>query len=91
MSSGKKIVTKIGYFIFERTKLISRNSDILQSGSNGIGSLCQQVSPSAKTKTKTNFEGKTLYRAPISVKMSDSRIFLGFFLSTLYGQSVISP
>ena len=52
-----------------------------------------------ESKTKTNFEGETLYRAPMSVtpsdyrirKISDSRIFFGLLLSTLCGQAVISP
>ena len=38
------------------------------------------------SKTKTNLEGEALYRGPTSVKISDSRIFFGFLLSTLCGQ-----
>ena len=61
---------------FWKDQIFSRNSAIFQSCQNGIGSLYQQVSPSSffDPKTKTNFEGETLYRAPISVTPSDSRI-----------------
>ena len=79
MSSGRKIVTKIGSFPFLRgptrfrkfrctSELLKRHwISIPASFSFGV------LDP----KTKTNFEGETLHRAPTSVKISYFRIFLG--------------
>ena len=79
MSSERKIVTKIGSFPFLRGptrfwKFRHTLESLKRHWISVPASFCCGV---FDPKTKTNFEGETLYRAPTSVKISDSRIFLG--------------
>ena len=79
MSSGRKIVTKIGSFPFlrgpTRFRKFRHTSESLKR--HWISVPASFSFGVFDPKTKTNFEGETLYRAPTSVKISDSRIFLG--------------
>ena len=79
MTSGRKIVTKIGSFPFLRGptnfQKFRHTSESLKPHSTSV-----QTSLSFGVfdpNTKTNLEGEILYRAPTSVKISDSKIFLG--------------
>ena len=79
MSSGRKIVTKIDSFPFlrgpTRFRKFRHTSESLKR--HWISVPTSFPFGVFDPKTKTNFEGETLYRAPTSVKISDSRIFLG--------------
>ena len=75
MNSGRKIVTKIGSFPFLRgpagylkVKTISESPERLWISVPSSFSFTVY-----DPRTKTNFEGETLYRAPIPVTHSDSR------------------
>ena len=86
MNSGKKKVIKIGSFLFLRGLIRSRKlRQISESPKRHWISVAWSFSfPAFDLKAKTNFEWETLYRSPISVvpsdskvgKISDSRIFL---------------
>ena len=79
MTSGRKIVIKIGSFPFlrgpTRFRKFRHTSESLKRHWNSVPASFSFGA--FDPKTKTNFEGEILYRAPTSVKISDSRIFLG--------------
>ena len=79
MSSGRKIVTKIDSFPFlrgpTRFRKFRHTSESLKR--HWISVPASFSFGVFDPKTKTNFEGETLYRTPTSVKIFDSRIFLG--------------
>ena len=86
MNSGRRMVTKIGFLPFLRGPIrLWKLRQIPEWPKRHWISVPWSFSLAVfDPKTKTNFEGETLYRAPISVtpsdsgvrKISDSRIFL---------------
>ena len=76
MYSGRLIVTKIGSLPFLRGSVRLRKlSFIFESPKRHWISVLWSFSFAVfDPKIRTNFEGETLYRAPISVTPSDSRI-----------------
>ena len=85
INSGRRIVTKIGSLPFLRgpTRLWKFRQISESPKRHWISVLSSFSFAAFDLKTKTNFEGETLYRAPISVtpsdfrmrKISDSKIF----------------
>ena len=77
MSSERKIVTKTGYFPFLRGPTRFRKfRHISESLKWHWISITASFSFAVyDSNTKTNSEGETLYKVPISVKRSDSRIY----------------
>ena len=76
MNTGRRMVTKIGFIPFLRgpTRLQKLRQISESSKRHWISVPCSFTFPFFDPKTKTNFEGEILYRAPISVTLSDSRI-----------------
>ena len=76
MNSGRRMVTKIGFLPFLRGPVRLRKlRQISESPKRHWISVPWSFSFAVfDPKTKTNFEGETLYRAPISVTPSNSRI-----------------
>ena len=76
MNSGRRMVTKIGFLPFLRGPVRLRKlRQISESPKRHWISVPWSFSFAVfDPKTKTNFEGETLYRARISVTPSDSRI-----------------
>ena len=76
MNSGRRRVTKISFLPFLREPIRLRKlRQISESPKRHWISVPWSFSFAVfDLKTKTNFEGETLYRAPISVTSSDSRI-----------------
>ena len=76
MYSGRLIVTKIGSFPFLRGSIrVRKLSSISESPKRHWISVTWSFSFAVSDpKIKTSFEGETLYRAPISVIPSDSRM-----------------
>ena len=76
INSGRRIVTKIGSLPFLRGPIrLWKFRQISESPKRHWISVLSSFSFAAfDLKTKINFEGETLYRAPISVTHSDLRI-----------------
>ena len=76
MNSGRRIVTKIGSFLFLRGPIRFRK--LRQTSESPkrhrISVPCSFSITTFDSKTKTNFEGEILYRVPVSVTPSNSRI-----------------
>ena len=76
MNSGRRMVTKIGFLPFLRGPIRLRKlRQISESPKRHWISVPWSFSFAVfDPKTKTNFQGEVLYRAPFSVTPSDSRI-----------------